>query len=74
MSSSPQNGQPSKKKKLVPPATGWNCPMCGQKALIRVNKSCRLEDGMLSVYYPESKADCKVGVCFRCASEAQKTD
>lgn len=47
MSLSPQNSQPIKKKRLIPPASGWNCPMCGQKALIRVNKSCRLEDGVV---------------------------
>ncbi len=47
MSSSPRNGQQIKKKRLTPPATGWKCPMCGQKALIRVNKSCRLEDGLV---------------------------
>jgi hypothetical protein len=47
MSLSPRNGQPIKKRRLAPPATGWKCPSCGQKALIRVNKSCRLEDGLV---------------------------
>ena len=28
-------------------ATGWKCPSCGQKKLFRVNKSCRLEDGLV---------------------------
>jgi len=45
MISSSQTSQQIEKKKLIPPATGWNCPMCGQKALIRVNTSCQLEDG-----------------------------
>lgn len=47
MSSSLRNGQPIKKRRLAPPATGWKCPSCGQKTLIRVNKSCRLEDGLV---------------------------
>ena len=48
MISSSQTSQQIKKKKLIPPATGWNCPMCGQKALIRVTSSIRLEeDGVI---------------------------
>jgi len=44
MISSSQTSQQIKKKKLIPPATGWNCPMCGQKALIRVTSSILLEE------------------------------
>jgi len=44
MSLSSQNSQPIKKKRLIPPATGWNCPMCDQKALIRVTSSSLLEE------------------------------
>ncbi len=47
MSSSLPNAQPIKKRRLAPPATGWKCPACGQKKLFRVNKSCRLEDGLV---------------------------
>jgi len=43
MISSSQTSQ-VKKKKLIPPAAGWNCPMCGQKALIRVTNSILLEE------------------------------
>jgi len=44
MISSSQTSQQIEKKKLIPPATGWNCPMCGQKALIRVTSSILLEE------------------------------
>jgi predicted RNA-binding Zn-ribbon protein involved in translation (DUF1610 family) len=47
MSSSLRSAQPIKKRRLSPPAAGWKCPSCGQKKLIRVNKSCRLEDGVV---------------------------
>lgn len=47
MSSSLRNDQPIKKRRLTPPTAGWQCPVCGRKKMIRVNKSCRLEDGVV---------------------------
>jgi len=47
MSSSLRSGQPIKKRRLSPPTTGWKCPNCGEKKLIRVNNPCRLEDGLV---------------------------
>lgn len=47
MSSSHPNAQPIKKRRLAPPVTGWKCPNCGQKKLFRVNKACRLDDGLI---------------------------
>ena len=48
MSSSPRSALPIRNsKRLTPPATGWKCPECGQKALVRVNKPCQLEDGIV---------------------------
>lgn len=44
MSSSHQSARLIKSKKFVPPATGWKCPICGEKALIRVNKPFLLEE------------------------------
>jgi hypothetical protein len=45
MSSSRRNGHPTKKlKRFTPPATGWKCPTCGQKALIRVTSPFLLEE------------------------------
>ena len=47
MSSSLQNGHAIKQRRLAPPPNGWKCPSCGQNKLIRVNNSCRLEDGLI---------------------------
>jgi len=47
MSLSPRNGQQIEKgRRIIPPASGWRCPECGQKALIRVKKSYQLEEGI----------------------------
>jgi len=34
-----------KVKRITPPVSGWKCPTCGKRALIRVNKFYRLVDG-----------------------------
>jgi len=48
MSSSPRSDQLIKRgRRFVPPSSGWKCPECGKKALIRVKKSYLLEDGIL---------------------------
>jgi len=46
MSLSHRNGRPTNRgRRLIPPASGWECPECGAQALIRVKKSYRLYDG-----------------------------
>lgn len=48
MSSSRRNGRPTNMgRRFVPPPSGWKCPDCGEKALIRVKKSHRLHDGVV---------------------------
>jgi len=48
MFSSHQNGRPTNTgRRFVPPPSGWKCPECGEKALIRVKKSHRLHDGVV---------------------------
>jgi hypothetical protein len=43
-----KNGLIEKPRRLIPPPTGWKCPTCGKKALIRVKKSFRFEnDGVV---------------------------
>ncbi len=47
MSSSLRSAQPIKKRRLAPPPSGWKCPSCGQNQMSRVNKSCKLADGLV---------------------------
>jgi hypothetical protein len=43
-----KTGLIEKARRLIPPPTGWKCPTCGKKALIRVKKSFRFEnDGVV---------------------------
>ena len=45
---SQKTGLIEKPRRLIPPPTGWKCPTCGKKALIRVKKSFRFEnDGVV---------------------------
>lgn len=32
-------------KRITPPVSGWKCPTCGKRALVRVEKAYRLVDG-----------------------------
>jgi hypothetical protein len=50
-----KTGLIEKARRLIPPPTGWKCPTCGEKALIRVKKSFRFEKGLRCKYNSQKK-------------------